>query len=441
MTDSASSRRDFLQKAAAAAAGASVLSIARTNELIAEALGRPVPVAPASAPIGPDDPVRIGVIGTGGMGTGHVDAFLGLAKQGKTNVQVAALADVCQARLEVAKKKVEEAQGAGTVETFYADYPGLLRKQDIHGVLIASPEHWHAKMAEDAVTAGKDVYLEKPMTLRLADALRLLRVQRANPNVIVNIGTQFVMISSYREAQKIIAAGGIGKPVWSQTGYSRNSKEGEWLYYTIDPEWQPGVNLDWKQWCGPLGSAPWDPQVYARWRRYRKYSTGIIGDLLVHRITPLVMAINPGWPTRVTAAGGHYVDKVMENHDQENIAIEFENEHTMIVAGSTANEVGLETVIRGHRGNLYVGGRNLVLRPERIFADEVDEQTIEGEDHGDDQDELRLHWLAAIRGRLPSPSPVELAAKVMVVVDLATRSLWEGAAFGFDPKTMRARKL
>ncbi|MEO8451579.1 MAG: twin-arginine translocation signal domain-containing protein, partial [Gemmatimonadota bacterium] len=105
MTDT-SSRRDFIQKAGAAAAFSSVLSIGRTNELIAEALARPVRVARPPEPIAPDDPVRIGVIGTGGMGTGHVDAFLGLAKQGKTNVQIVALADVCKPRLEAAKQKV-----------------------------------------------------------------------------------------------------------------------------------------------------------------------------------------------------------------------------------------------------------------------------------------------------------------------------------------------
>jgi predicted dehydrogenase len=249
------------------------------------------------------------------------------------------------------------------------------------------------------------------------------------------------MTPSYREAKSLIAAGAIGKPVWSQTAYCRNSKDGEWLYYAIDPAWQPGQNLDWKQWCGPLGEIPWNPEIYARWRRYRRYSTGIIGDLLVHRITPLVMAMDLGWPTRVVASGGHYVDKAMENHDQVNLTIEFEKEHTMIVAGSTANEVGLETVIRGHQGNLYVGGRNTLLRPERIFADTVEEKSIEGEDHGDDQDALRLHWLDAIRSKAPPASPVELAAKVMVIVDLATRSMWEGSAFGFDAKTMRTRKL
>ncbi|HSR16032.1 MAG TPA: Gfo/Idh/MocA family oxidoreductase, partial [Gemmatimonadales bacterium] len=205
--------------------------------------------------------------------------------------------------------------------------------------------------------------------------------------------------------------------------------------------WQPGVNLDWTAWCGPLGEAPWSPEVYARWRRYRKYSTGIIGDLLVHRITPLLVSMDLGWPVRVAASGGHYIDKAMENHDQVNITVEFEKEHTMIVAGSTANEVGLETVIRGHKGNLYVGGRNTLLRPERLFADEVEERTVTGEEQGDSQDVLRLKWLECIRTRAPSPSPVDLGTRVMVIVDLATRSMWEGGAFGFDPATLEVRKL
>jgi hypothetical protein len=153
------------------------------------------------------------------------------------------------------------------------------------------------------------------------------------------------------------------------------------------------------------------------------------------------MAMNLGWPVRVTASGGHYVDKAMENHDQININVEFEDEHTMVVAGSTANELGLETVIRGHKGNLYVGGRNALLRPERLFADEVEERTVTGEDLGDSQDALRLKWIESIRSRAPSPSPVELATKVMVIVDLATRSLWEGGAFSYDPVKRKVKKI
>jgi predicted dehydrogenase len=255
------------------------------------------------------------------------------------------------------------------------------------------------------------------------------------------VGTQYVTYSSYIDARRLIAEGKIGKPVFSQTSYCRNSKDGEWLYYEIDPAWQPGVNLDWTAWTGPLGKQPWSPEVFARWRRYRKYSTGIIGDLLVHRITPLMMALDVGWPVRVVASGGHYVDKAMENHDQVNINIEFEKEHTMIVAGSTANEVGLETLIRGHRANLYLGDRRLTLRPERIYAEEIEEQVLEGEDLGDPQDVLRARWIEAIRERGPSPSPIDLAAQVMVAVDLASRSMWDGRAWGFDPRRLKARRI
>ena len=82
-----------------------------------------------------------------------------------------------------------------------------------------------------------------------------------------------------------------------------------------------------------------------------------------------------------------------------------------------------------------------MLRPERLYADELEEQTFTGDDKGDDQDQLRIHWAEAIRSKTPVASPVELAAKVMVAVDLATRSLWEGSAFGFNPKTMKVAKL
>lgn len=433
--DATTSRREFLRGAAAIAAGAAALS----NAACASSFGGAVPVASPRAPLHDDQPANIGVIGTGGMGTEHCRAFLRLVEAGRTNVRITAISDVCQSRLEEARKTIDAAQ-ANSVAV-HTDYLALLADPAIHGVLIAAPEHWHARMAEDAIARGKDVYIEKPMTLRLSDALRLREVVRANPEAVAVVGTQFTMIPSYVEAQRLIAADAIGKPVTSQTSYCRNSKDGEWLYYEIDPEWRPGENLDWRAWCGPLGERRWDPAVFARWRRYRDFSTGIIGDLLVHRIAPLVMALGVGWPVRVVASGGHYVDKAMENHDQVNINIDFEGDHTMIVAGSTANELGLETVIRGHRANLFVGGRNTVLRPERIYAEEVEECTIEGADQGDPQDQLRANWIECIRTRQKPVSDVELGLKVMVIVELATRSLWEGGAFEYDPRTSKVSRI
>jgi len=428
------SRRDFITATASLAGAGGLLS---SCDLLGAA-SAPIPLARHRRRPAPDEPVNIGVIGTGGMGAGHCQAITKLAEKGEENVQITALCDVCEPRLEQAAARVEAAQKIRP--DTYTAHEEMLARDDLHGVLIAAPEHWHAKLAEDSIAAGLDVYVEKPMTLRLDEARRLYQVSNANPDIIVQVGTQFIVQEKYQHARRILREGGIGKPTSSQTSYCRNSKDGEWLYYGIDPSWEPGVNLDWDRWCGPLGKQPWDPAVYARWRRYRKYSTGVIGDLLVHVMTPMIYAIEQGWPTRVVATGGHYVDKAMENHDQVDLIVQFEDQHTLTVSGSTCNEKGVETMIRGHEATLYLGGKDCVLRPERHWVEEIDEEKIICKSLPD-QDMIRLDWLSCIRSREANLSPVELGMKVMVIVDLATRSMWEGTAFEFDPETLTARAV
>ena len=154
-----------------------------------------------------------------------------------------------------------------------------------------------------------------------------------------------------------------------------------------------------------------------------------------------MMALDQGWPTRVVATGGHYVDKAMENHDQVNLQIQFEKGHTLIVAGSTCNEMGLETMIRGHKGTIYLNGGNCKMVPQRIFADDVEPEEVICESIGNDQDALRRNWLDCIRTRRQPDSNVDLGTKVIVAVDLATRSMWEGKAFEFDPSSMTATSI
>ena len=419
-------RRKFLASSAGAAAAAAAAPLSAT------AYRRIV---------GANERVRIGIIGTGGMGGGHMHSFLGFRAKERANVDVVALADVCKTRVQRAQQAAREKQPDVEVKA-YQQYSDLLARDDLHGVLIASPEHWHAKMAIDALDAGKDVYLEKPMTLNLAHALELAKTKEKHPDRILQVGTQKMALSKYREARALIADNAIGKPVWSQTSYCRNSKDGEWNYYRIEEDIVPGETIDWDAWCGPMGTRPWDPLIYHRWRRYKDFSTGIIGDLLVHEMTPLLYALGDtaGWPVRVDAIGGHYIDKAMENHDQVNLTVQFEKEHTMVVAGSTANEQGLETMIRGHEATLYLGGNNVVVRPERIYADDRDEMDVECE-RIHDQDMLRLNWLSCIQSREPNFSQIDMGLKIMVIVDLATRSMWEGKAFAFDPQSMESRAI
>jgi predicted dehydrogenase len=430
------SRREFIGRSAAAAAGMTLGGACASNSSKASApIRMPIPIARERAPLGPGDPIRMGVIGTGGMGNEHINSTLTQITEGIVNLQIVALADVCKPRLDATLEKVRAGQ-TGVEVSAYRNYQDLLARDDIHCVLIASPEHWHRQHAEDAIAAGKDVYVEKPMTLRLPDALRLREVMQANPGMRMQVGTQFLTHEKYEAARKLIAAGEIGHCVSSQTSYCRNTPDGEWNYYGIDPTVQPGEMLDWEAWCGPLGPREFDTKIYHRWRRYRDFSTGIVGDLLVHVMTPLVYAINAGWPTKVAAIGGHYMDHDMENHDQVNLTIQFEKDHTMVVAGSTLNQLGTETLIRGNKANIYLNSANCVVRPEPPFEDEVDPQDIPC-DSLNDQPKLRLDFWNAVRTREQNLSQVEFATKVMVIVDLATRAMWDGRTYEFDPATMR----
>lgn len=436
----APSRRQFLGATALAGAAAVLGASGSTANARTSAAMVPSVKAGKTTKLAPGETIRIGVIGTGGMGTGHAHAYLNFAANGMENVQVVALADPCdERRASCHKHCVEKQSGVEVAES--RNYKEMLAREDIHGVVVASPEHWHAQHAIDALHAGKDVYCEKPMTLRLDAGMDVRKVVLSRPDQIFQVGTQAIMLPKWQKAREVVKSGVLGQSVWSQTSYCRNSKTGEWNYYGINPDWNPGVNLDWDAWLGELGPRDWDPLVFARWRRYRDFSTGIIGDLLVHVMTPLIYAMDSGWPVRVVATGSHVVDKAMENHDQVNLTILFEDGHTMIIAGSTANEVGLETMIRGHKANIYLNGRHCDIRPERIWVDDIDAEEITCPDIGNDQDQLRLNWLASMRSRTPALSNIDLASKVMVAVDLATRSIWDGHAYKFDPSTMRAERV
>ncbi|MBM3977611.1 MAG: Gfo/Idh/MocA family oxidoreductase [Planctomycetes bacterium] len=432
-TGAAPQRRDLL-RSTAALVGMAALG-ACTSAQADKRVARAIPKARRRAPVEAGAPLRLGLIGPGGMGSGHVGGLLDARAKGREKLDLVAVADVCKPRVEGAAQTCRDAQ-PGVEVAAYRDWRELIARDDLHGVLIATPEHWHVPMAVAAIEAGLDVYVEKPLCIRHEDALHLADVVAANDRIL-QVGTQYMMYPKYGHARALIAAGEIGHPTLSQTSYCRNSKEGEWLY-GIDESIQPGELLDWEEWCGPEGVAPWDPNVFFRWRRFRKWSTGIVGDLLPHQMTPLLYALDVGWPVRVGAIGGHYADKAMENHDHVVLTIEFEKQHTMLVVGSTCNESGLEQMIRGHRANLLLGGNNCVLKPERVYSEEVDEQNITCAGM-DPQDSLRLDWMSSMRTRAANRSPVGLAAQAMVIIDLATRSLWDGRTWTFDPQTRSAR--
>ena len=433
------SRRQILSSAAAASAASLAATSCSMTSASVGADDREIPKAPEKKPIPEGTPIRVGLIGTGGMGGGHLGNMMGQIANGDENFQVVALADVNKAWLGDKVKTATERQPGVTVDS-YTNYEDLVSREDIDCVLIASPEHWHAQMAIDCIATGKDVYVEKPMTYTLEEAFWMHRTMDANPHMRLQVGTQFMMQEKYKAAKRLIAEGAIGYPTLSQTSYCRNTPNGEWNYYGIDKRVKPGETLDWEAWCGSRGAHDWDPKLYHRWRRYKDFSTGVIGDLLVHVMTPMMYAIDRGWPVKVQAAGGHYIDKDMENQDQVFLTVEFEKDHTMIVAGATNNSTGLETMIRGNEANLYLNGTHCEMRPERPYAEDIEPQTIECAAIAD-QPSLRLDWLNAVRTREENISQVTLGTQVMVVVDLASRALWQGGSWTFDPQTRAVTRV
>lgn len=342
------SRREFLRDTAALAA------LAPT-------------AASQSRVAGANDIINIAVIGLGGNGTGHLrelDSF-------RTQARVVAVCDIYKPRLE---------RGVSmTGAKAYHDYKDLLADPNVDAVIISTPDHWHAQMAIDAMRAGKDVDVEKPMSLTIDEARRMVEVARETGRVLA-VDSEHTAHGIWKPARAAVQAGVLGKLLWSQTSRSRNSDVPPWNY-TIEEEATP-ENLDWERWLGPAAKRPFDKERFFRWRKYWEYSGGIATDLYVHHLTPLMKVTGPEFPSRAVAAGGNWFHPadVLEVPDTFVIVLDFPSKQTIVVSGSLANSVELPIVIRGHEANILFHGpdqrrpSHLTIQPESRYVETVRER-------------------------------------------------------------------
>ncbi|MEZ5363312.1 MAG: Gfo/Idh/MocA family oxidoreductase [Bryobacterales bacterium] len=184
------------------------------------------------------DPVRVGIIGVGNIGTRHLERRLLPMERKDGILKMTAACDI----YDRAKFRAQEMIGLSSKDVHH-DFRELLARPDVDAVLIATPEHWHAPMALAAVEAGKDVYLEKPMTRTVAEAKQLAEAVERTGRVL-QVGSQWVSDPAYHQAKRLIAEGLIGDVVWMQSSYSSNHPDGVWQYY-VDEEANPET-IDWK---------------------------------------------------------------------------------------------------------------------------------------------------------------------------------------------------
>lgn len=238
----------------------------------------------------PSDQVVLGVIGAGGRGTLVMTTF-----QKDPAVRVGALCDVYEPNLERAVSAAKKAQAVAPV--VYRNYKQLLADKEIQAVLIATPEHWHAQMVLDALAAGKDVYVEKPLCQTPEQGAALVEAGKKTKQ-IVQVGMQRRSYDLFLAGRDIVASGKLGKVRMVRSWWLNNYLGGR-KATNLD-----GV-LDWEQWQGPVKKrVPLDPDIFRNWRYYADYAGGIVADQGAHVYDGIHLLTNAGYPLAVTAAAG-----------------------------------------------------------------------------------------------------------------------------------------
>ena len=236
-----------------------------------------------------NDRVQVALIGAGGQGSDDLRASLQMGSR------LVAASDIYQGRLT----RVQEVFGK---DVFISrDYREVLARPEVDAVIVATPDHWHQKIAIDAMNAAKDVYLEKPMVQRIDDGKPLIEAQQKTGRIL-QVGSQRVSSIVYEKAQDLMKAGAIGQLNMVEAWWDRNSAIGAWQY-SIPPDATP-ENIDWDRFLGRAPKVPFEPVRLFRWRNYRDYGTGVAGDLFVHLFSGMHFVTGAIGPTRVYAAGG-----------------------------------------------------------------------------------------------------------------------------------------
>ncbi len=300
--------------------------------------------------LGANDRVQLGMIGCGERGRSDMGRFI---KAGDTDV--VALCDIYGAQIDRAKQNAPNARS-------FTDHRALLALKDVDAVLIAVPDHWHAAIAIDALNAGKDVYVEKPLTLKIDEGPVIVKAARLN-NRICQVGMQQRSGKHYLEAKQLyMDTGKLGKITLARTWWHGNSYHLRKAPASLQT--QP-ANLDWAHFLGPLKWRDWDPQQYWNWRAYLDFGGGQVTDLFTHWIDVVHMFMGQDNPISASAAGGvyHYKDG-RTAPDTINVLLEYPSQFTATFEATLAPGVTGDAIeMCGTQGRLWIDRTRYEFHP------------------------------------------------------------------------------
>ncbi len=326
-------RRHFLQTGTAA-----VLSAASWNRVI-----------------GANERIGIGVIGCGLIGRIHTRNF-----KAQPDAQIIAMAETFKPRLEAG------AQLVGTPLARYSDFRRLLDDKNVDVVVVATPDHWHALQTMMACAAGKDVYVEKPLTLFVREGRWMVETARRHKR-IVQVGTQQRSGPHYQRAKELFQQGQIGRLVSVQSNFFRNVSPG----FGHPSDQAPPPDLDWNMWLGPAPFRSYNPNrgiYHFRW--FWDYSGGQMTNLGQHSLDIVHWITGVKGPTAVTSAGGRFfLQDNCEVPDVQDAVIEYPGYQTVCQyreCSAGAAETGMGgLVFHGNKGSMTLGRDGFEIVPDK----------------------------------------------------------------------------
>jgi predicted dehydrogenase len=399
--------------------------------------------------LGASERIGIGFIGYGLIGKRHVSTFRQLG-----NVDLLGVAETHRGRQE------EGVAAAGKQAVGYADFRRMLENKNIHAVVVATPDHWHALLTMLSCAAGKDVYVEKPLTLFVREGEWMMQVA-AKHRRVVQVGTQQRSGTHYQRARELIRGGRIGKVMSVRMQSVRNVMPG----FGRPADCNPPDGLDWNLWLGPAPERPFNPNrclYHFRW--FWDYSGGQVTNLAAHHLDIVDWILGLGSLRSVVSAGGRFaLEDNGETPDTQDclFALDRCNASFMMRECSVGSPPAAYLEFYGTRGSL-----TLTRLGFRVYGDPAvpPANQIPGvreghpaggprlapakrgrtrtEPHADTSGNSNAQYLAhagnfidCIRSRQTPISPLESAQRVSVACHLANLSLRLARQLGWDPKT------
>jgi predicted dehydrogenase len=374
-----------------------------------------------AAQVAPSKQVVVGVIGSGGRGQFLITTF-----RRDPGIRIAAVCDVYEPNLE------NGLSSAGGGAKAYRNYKALLDQKDIEAVIIATPEHWHHRMVLDALAAGKDIYVEKPLCRTPEEGVEIVEAARASRN-IVQVGMQRRSYDLYLKARDIKRSGQLGAVRMVRAWWLNNSIRS----YKIPPLKGP---LDWEQWQGPAARRSLDPARFYDWRSFSEYSGGIVADQGAHVYDGIHLIMDAAFPTAVNASAGRIHKPRVDTPESVVVAAEYPDD---FVAVFMINYAAMTYRTRNDQLNQFDGdearmdvGREQLAVYGQGAEEEPPSVTASGK-FASAADAHVANFLDCVRNHTTPNGTVEKGFQAALVVQMANLSLRQGRRLRWNDEFKR----